>query len=322
MKRKKFPIWIIIIILLLLVITGGMLVVRNMKEKKKNTGDVVVKDNVYAITEDDDLEDALSDVSENQLVFSRNPKYKKGDIIVAGIIDEAEDGFIRRVIDIEKEGGKYIIETEPAVLTDVFEKAHIVKKFRLTENGIEEDDTNEPQDRATKNSDEFQKVSYDKTNAGTKYSIINLSDTEGSKDEEKHYLGASFNTSFEENINDITTISGETGFNIGLELKLDINHEEVVFGIVAKNEFGSTLQLDFSEEMKAEIERVVLEKKLPRYQFEVGGIPIVLSNRIEAVVGAGAEMEGYMGIRFDASSENAYGFIYDSRKGKVSEIKE
>lgn len=319
MKRKKFPIWIIIVIVLLISIAGVVVAVKNGNEKKKNTGDIIVKDNVYTITEGSEFEDALSDVSENQLVFDKNLKYKEGDVIVAGIIDEARDGFIRKVIKTEKKDNKYIVETEPAFLTDVFEKAHIVRKIRLTENGVKEDNVNEPQAEARYRSDTFQKVSTAEKNDN--YSVMQLSNTENKEEEDKD-LGASFYTSFEENINDITTISGEAGFNIWLELKLDIENGEIIFGLVAKNETGAKMQLMCSEEMEQAIERVVFQKRLPRYQFEVSGVPIVLTNEIETVLGAGAEMEGSVGIGFDASSQNAYGFVYDSRKGKVSEIKE
>lgn len=72
MKRKKFPIWIIIILLLFLLIAGGIFAVRVANEKKKDKGDIIVKDNVHAITEGSEFENALSDVSENQLVFDKN----------------------------------------------------------------------------------------------------------------------------------------------------------------------------------------------------------------------------------------------------------
>lgn len=72
MKRKKFPIWIIIILLLFLLIAGGIFAVRVANEKKKDKGDIIVKDNVHTITEGSEFENALSDVSENQLVFDKN----------------------------------------------------------------------------------------------------------------------------------------------------------------------------------------------------------------------------------------------------------
>ena len=319
MKRKKFPIWIILILLLLLLIAGGIFVVKIENKKEKNTGDIVVKENVYTITEGTKAENALLDVSEDRLVFDKKFKYKEGDIIVAGIVDEAGNGFIRKVVKTERQGDKYIVETEPAFLTDVFEKAHIVRTIQLTENGVKEENLNEPQTEAKNRSDTFQKVSKAENNDN--YSLMKLSNIEN-KEEENKDLGASFQTSFEENINEITTIRGEAGFNIWLELTLDIKDGEIVFGIVAKNEMDSKLQLTCSEEMEKEIERVVFQRKFPRYQFEVGGVPIVLTNEIETVLGAGAEMEGSVGIDFDASSQNVYGFIYDSRNGKVSEIKE
>ena len=319
MKRKKFPIWIMIILLLLLLIAGGIFAVKAVNEKKKDTGDVIVKDNVYTITEGNELEDALLDVTENQLVFNKNLKYKEGDVIVAGIIDETRDGFIRKVIKTEEKDDKYIVETEPAFLTDVFEKAHIVKTIRLTEEGVEEDNISAPQAEARNRSDTFQNVS--KAEKNDNYSVMKLSHTENKEGEDKD-LGAAFYTSFEENINDITTISGEAGFNIWLELKLDIENEEIVFGLVAKNETGAKMELICSQEMEREIERTVFQKRLPRYQFKVSGVPIVLTNEIETVLGAGAEMEGSVGTSFDVASQNAYGFVYDSRKGKVSEIKE
>ena len=319
MKRKKFPIWIMIILLLLLLIAWGIFAVKAVNEKKKDTGDVIVKDNVYTITEGNELEDALLDVTENQLVFNKNLKYKEGDVIVAGIIDETRDGFIRKVIKTEEKDDKYIVETEPAFLTDVFEKAHIVKTIRLTEEGVEEDNISAPQAEARNRSDTFQNVS--KAEKNDNYSVMKLSHTENKEGEDKD-LGAAFYTSFEENINDITTISGEAGFNIWLELKLDIENEEIVFGLVAKNETGAKMELICSQEMEREIERTVFQKRLPRYQFKVSGVPIVLTNEIETVLGAGAEMEGSVGTSFDVASQNAYGFVYDSRKGKVSEIKE
>lgn len=319
MKRKKFPIWIIIVIVLLLSIAGVVVAVKNGNEKKKDAGDIIVKDNVYTMTEGNELEDELSDVSENKLVFDKNLKYKEGDIIVAGIIDEARDGFIRKVVKAEEKDDKYIVETEPAFLTDVFEKAHIVKSIRLTENGVKEDNLNEPHTEVRNRSDTFHKVS--KAEKNDNYSVMKLSNAENKEEEDKD-LGASFYTSFEENIHDITTISGEAGFNIWLELKLDIENGEIVFGIVAKNETGAKIQLICSEEMEQEIEKVIFQKRLPRYEFKVGGVPIVLTNEVETVLGAGAEIEGSVGIGFDVSSENAYGFVYDSRKGEVSEIKE
>ncbi len=69
-----------------------------------------------------DADELPVEVTEDKLVFEKNPKYKKGDVIVSGMIEKAEAGFIRRVIDAEKENNQFVFYTEPALLTDVFEK--------------------------------------------------------------------------------------------------------------------------------------------------------------------------------------------------------
>ena len=104
---------------------------------QQGDGDTVIKDNVKVITSEMDADEQPVEVTEDKLVFEKNPKYKKGDVIVSGMIEKAEAGFIRRVIDVEKENNQFVFYTEPALLTDVFEKAHIVKYMQLTENGLE-----------------------------------------------------------------------------------------------------------------------------------------------------------------------------------------
>lgn len=318
MKRKKFPIWIILILVLLLIIVGVIFLIKNVNEKEKNTGDIIIKDNVHILEDGDDLEDELTNVSENQLIFNENPKYKEGEIIVAGIIDEAEEGFIRKVIKTNKEDDRYVVETEPAFLTDVFEKAYIEKTIKLTEDGAEEANLDELQTKVMSDSGKLQRVSSNKANGEDTYSVMNLSDEE-SKETDARYL---FNISFDENIDNIVTVSGEAGFNIWLELKMDVEEGEIVFGIVAHNQVGTMLSARCSEELNREVEKVISRKVLPKYQFNVSGIPIVLTNEIEAVLGAEGEIEGAISTDFEVFSENSYGFVYDSRKGKVSEIKE
>lgn len=68
-------------------------------------------------------------------MFGEKPEYKKGDVIVSGITENSLEGYIRRVLKVDKKNNLYIVKTEPAVLTDVFEKVHIYKKIELTEDG-------------------------------------------------------------------------------------------------------------------------------------------------------------------------------------------
>ena len=82
----------------------------------------------------------------------------------------------------------------------------------MTEEGVEEDNISAPQAEARNRSDTFQNVS--KAEKNDNYSVMKLSHTENKEGEDKD-LGAAFYTSFEENINDITTISGEAGLIFG-----------------------------------------------------------------------------------------------------------
>ena len=100
---------------------------------KQPEGDIIVKENVKVITSKTD--NVPIDVREDYLVFGEKPEYKKGDVIVSGITENSLEGYIRRVLKVDKKNNLYIVKTEPAVLTDVSEKAHIYKKIELTEDG-------------------------------------------------------------------------------------------------------------------------------------------------------------------------------------------
>lgn len=137
MKNRKFHKWIIFIIIIITVIIAALFLVKNQKSNKQaasSTEDVIVKDNVHVIDENN----APDQITDNSLVYDEKPEYKEGDVLVAGIIDGAEDGFIRRVTNIEKRDGDYIVETEPALLTDVFEKVDFTQRYALTEDGMQE----------------------------------------------------------------------------------------------------------------------------------------------------------------------------------------
>lgn len=107
-------------------------------KKQKQEGDVIVKENVKVITSDMDKKKKPINVNDDNLVFESNPKYKEGDVIVAGEISGAENGFIRKVVSVKKATGGYVVETQSALLTDVFEKAYIEKRLKLTKDGVQE----------------------------------------------------------------------------------------------------------------------------------------------------------------------------------------
>lgn len=109
---------------------------RNTEENGADP-DTIVKENVKVITRDTEAEKQPIEVFENSMTFSEDPGYQEGDILVAGQISAAQNGFLRKVVRGEKTNQGYWIETEQATLLDVFEQAHIVRQFQLTEDGAE-----------------------------------------------------------------------------------------------------------------------------------------------------------------------------------------
>lgn len=323
MKKNKLHKWIIlIIVLVLLVITAGAFYLKNTNNKKKSGNETVVKDNVRVITKDSDITKSILSVEEDRIVFSENPKYKKGDVITAGIIPDAKDGFIRRVTEVKKEGSKYIIETEPAYLTDVFEKAHIVKNYKLTEDGLEKGHPDVKQEESRVS---MQKVSYDSTkivrDTSSTAKQVDMADSEDDEEEESEDDGYMFGASFDEEIENIH-ISGEAGFDVWLELRLDIDNGKVQFGMAVRDKTGASLHLAYGSDLQKEIEKVIYEKELPNFTFDMAGVPIVVTNDLAVVLNGNVKVEGSMSLDYQISSENTHGFLYDSRKSEVEEINE
>ena len=109
MKNKKHR-WLLVFVLFILVIAAGCvgwLFLRNQNSSKASNDETVVKKNVRILTSKMEKDQLPVKVTNDTLVFEKNPKYKKGQVIVAGIIEGAEYGFIRRVTDIEHEGDTY-----------------------------------------------------------------------------------------------------------------------------------------------------------------------------------------------------------------------
>ena len=104
LRRDNFYRWFFIIVVILTIlaaIVGSIFLLKEPDGGKKKEEDTIVKENVHVITEDD----TLKSVQEDKLIFDKKPKYKVGDVLVAGIMEGAEDGFIRRVTSIESENG-------------------------------------------------------------------------------------------------------------------------------------------------------------------------------------------------------------------------
>lgn len=297
-KRNKRIFWVVVVLVLVSVSTLSVLGYEKSHNNKDKDENNVVKDNVKIITEESDKQPIL--VEDDKITFDSNPRYKKGDVIVSGITSSAPNGFIRNVTGVQKTKGKYIIQTEPAVLTDVFEKAHIYKRIELAESQNESE-------------------SYHIKNMNAVTNELQSSNILCKTEDEDNGTDYMFGKSFEEK-EDPVSLSGEAGTSAWVEVSIDIVHGDIKCGIAIRTKEGSKASLECSASYSKELEKQLLTKKLPDYQFIVAGIPIVVTNELEIYTEAEINLEGNIGVSYELTAETTQGFNYNSKTGKVEEI--
>lgn len=297
-KRNKKIFWVVVLLVLVSFSTLSVLGYKKSHNNKDKDENNVVKDNVKIITEESDKQPIL--VEDDKITFDSNPRYKKGDVIVSGITSSAPNGFIRNVTGVQKTKGKYIIQTEPAVLTDVFEKAHIYKRIELAESQNESE-------------------SYHIKNMNAVTNELQSSNILCKIEDEDNGTDYMFGKSFEEK-EDPVSLSGEAGTSAWVEVSIDIVHGDIKCGIAIRTKEGAKASLECSASYSKELEKQLLTKKLPDYQFIVAGIPIVVTNELEIYTEAEINLEGNIGVSYELTAETTQGFNYNSKTGKVEEI--
>ena len=315
MKKKilrTIIVFVVVFVAMLIVILGY----NKLQDHNKQKEDTIVKKNVKVITSETNKEKQPVSVTDDSIIFNLNPGYKKGDVIVSGITSTSKNGFIRKVIGIENKGDNCVIKTEPAVLTDVFEKAQIYKRIKLTEEGNKSVSYSIGKDG--NNGDV--RVQNAMSEIDNSYRTIMLADKKETDDENngtEYVFGQKF-----EKESDPFTISGEAGFDVWLDIKIEIKHGNITCGMAIKSKEEGKILLKCGKDWNKEKEWGLWEKSLPNYEFVVAGIPIVVTNKLELNAEAGAELEGNIGLSYELASETTTGFEFKSKTGKVKEIKE
>ena len=315
MKKKilrTIIVFVVVFVAMLIVILGY----NKLQDRNKQKEDTIVKKNVKVITSETNKEKQPVSVTDYSIIFNLNPGYKKGDVIVSGITSTSKNGFIRKVIGIENKGDNCVIKTEPAVLTDVFEKAQIYKRIKLTEEGNKSVSYSIGKDG--NNGDV--RVQNAMSEIDNSYRTIMLADKKET-DDENNGIEYVFGQKFEKE-SDPFTISGEAGFDVWLDIKIEIKHGNITCGMAIKSKEEGKILLKCGKDWNKEKEWGLWEKSLPNYEFVVAGIPIVVTNKLELNAEAGAELEGNIGLSYELASETTTGFEFKSKTGKVKEIKE
>lgn len=313
--KKKIRRIIVILLILVVAILIAIFGYNKLQDSNEQEQETIVKKNVKVITSETDKKKQPVSVTEDSIIFNSRPEYREGDVIVSGITSTSKNGFIRKVIGIEKNGDSYVVKTEPAVLTDVFEKAQIYKRIKLTEDGNKSASYS-----IGKTENTYNDVQNVISQADNTYRTVMLADKKEADDEDNgtdYVFGKKF-----EMESDPFTISGEAGFDVWLDIKIEIKHGNIICGMAIKSKEGGKILLKCGKDWNKEEEWGLWEKSLPNYEFVVAGIPIVVTNKLELNAEAGAELEGNIGLSYELASETTTGFEFKSKTGKVKEIKE
>lgn len=319
-KSKKKIILGVLGVVIAIVIVVFIFFFQNNKNEKNSGGNssdqdiVLVKDNVNSITQKTKKEYQPIQVTADTLSFSSDPKYKKGDIIVSGVLENAPGGFIRRVTNVSEENGTYIYETENALLTDVFEKLYIVRSFALNQDSCDNIPNSNKnvfsvRDNSAKNGNEIE---------------FSTQALEIKKDRKfllkKEYEGIK--------LLDSLSLNGEIELDEWIEVKLSVKRGRVNFGIVTHSDIEGEIFLGFENEGfdkdkdEGEFQKEFLSKDLPTIEFAIAGVPIVITNEAKLTFDTSLELEGALGTTLSLGMKYDAGFEYDSKTGKVKEINE
>ena len=254
MKKRIQRIVLIIVILVISLFVISCFMRRNnsgQSNEPQTDGDTIIKENVRVITSEMDADELPVEVTEDKLVFEKNPKYKKGDVIVSGMIEKAEAGFIRRVIDAEKENNQFVFYTEPALLTDVFEKAHIVKYMQLTENGLEEVSVQQVDglEVGSQQQGSFRNMSMEADTSTDQMPEVEV------KPSSDYMFGAEVEVKTE-----MVTLSGECGVKAWFQIDMNIDHGNIECSMAIKSAGEADLSLKFAEKILGAVDPVEVDK--------------------------------------------------------------
>lgn len=326
MKKTKIILIILCIILVGVLLATSIFLIRNHNEADDNNK-IIVKDNVNIITTKDELQPL--DVTDDSIIFNYDPGYEVGDIVVAGIIDAAPNGFIRRITDVSIESEDYCYATEYAVLTEVFEEAHIIKTFAVTDEevrDVEEIDNNVMSLNLSSTADDaiVQSLVYAENK---NVNVIQTSETKIKPSEN----GLGVVVELSENVGENLEISGQVEVNTYFELKIDIEDGEIEFGMAIHTDTSGELFVGIQEELfnkddkdnfNGEYEKEIISKALPNIQFAIGPVPVVITNDFELSAEISAQLEGQIGTTVGVDAQRVSGFEYSSKTNEVKEINE
>lgn len=301
-KRKRIIIIVSIVLAIAIVLGVIFAVIAN-----KNSDGIIVYDNVFVINEES-LNIPI-EVTDNELVFSTDQHYEKDDIIVAGILDAAPNGFIRKVVSTDIVDNRYVVQTEYACLTDVFEEAHFSKAFSISNEAVTPVDTAETSTNAR-----IGVIQPPKSFANT----LEIGTLIPNEESEADLISLELKKNITENI----SVNGSVGYRPYLLIDFDIENGEIEYSMAIKNTAQGKLSVELGSEKEFEKSIDIFSKNLPVIEFAIGTVPVVITNSIGATLDFSGGLRGSLGAEITLDYENTTGFKYSSSTNTVEEIKE
>ena len=320
MKNKKFLIIVCLILIIILSSCILFLVNRNSYNNNENPlvnttleGDVKIKKNVVVNTARTNEMKRPFAVNTNSLSFKKDPGFKENTIIVSDITEEAPYGYLRKVIRTEKVEDYFVIYTENAQLTDVFEELHLSTTIQLT------DEKNSNLEISNTKADLLSISPKVLLSATSKSASRNIKDT--SENIFKLFeieFDETFDLQGEENV----SLAGDVEGSALMEMQIDISDSKLnLFGMTLKDEINGNIIIGLGESAGLKFEKEFFNIS-PKLSIQAGPIPIVITNDISGKFDCEANIMGGIGLNIKIDNTSRNGFIYTSNNKKVKEINE
>ncbi|MEG0682529.1 MAG: hypothetical protein RR434_03295 [Raoultibacter sp.] len=202
----------------------------------------------------------------------------KGDsILSAGVTATTPKGLLRKIVSAEPVMDGYLIETAPAALTDAIEKCNIVIDAEITPDGD--------------------------------YKIISKNDFAPSIFEAKKAYAGELDNLFSK---ESSLFSASAGNRVEVSLKIDGSY--VNMRMVNHFSAGLSFNPTNNNMERAEVQETLFDKDLRPLVFNVGPVPVVLTNNLDVSLDVRQALSA-LSLKEEMSVDKSFGFEYTSNVG-------
>ncbi len=295
MKNKR-RLFLGVIILGIALIVGGLLYYFSHQGKQCEYGTYKLYDNVKVVSQDSDIQ--IQSIKEGTMCFTGKTNLRRNDVIVSGVSNAAPDGGIWILEEKPQKVGQYYqVKVTYGTLLDVFEEANINATFDIYDDGsiVEKQDANNVLEEAFS---------------------LNDVHAEGMETTHSREIGKAFTRE----VTEYSTFSGEVKYKLSLNFIMMIEDGNIELELTLTNQLTSELKLECKASSEKEFEEDLINKQLKPIEFQIGTIPVVISQEVGVTIEANYKVEGDICNSVGLSKTNTIGFNYSSKTGKVREI--